>query len=312
MPRISYREYARPGPAGGINAPAFVLSAASHALILWLLAVIRLPAPPPAQEPRPVPQAKMAAWSRLVQAGMIVPTPKVKPLPVAGGEPGYETASVESIFNRSAIQAPLRPAPADAPASDDVSSGTMAGAPLEFTAVEGAERKVCYLVDCSGSMKGLFSGVKKSLGSSIASLEADQYFNVILFGNGRIDEFAQTRLVRATPEAKTRALAFIERARPSGSTNAIEALRRSLELRDELGLPPAVVYLLTDGFELAGSDMREFDRKAAALLTRIAPSTKINTVGFRPLPEDMRMLETIAARTGGSPFVVAQEKAEGE
>ena len=124
-------------------------------------------------------------------------------------------------------------------------------------------RKVCYVVDCSGSMQGVFERVREELRDSISSLEPDQYFYVIFFGY----------------------------------TNALEALCRALEITDKKHTPPQVIYLLTDGFELDSQNNGQLDRRIESLLRDV--STRINTIAFWPREANQKMLERIARATGG-------------
>ena len=175
---------------------------------------------------------------------------------------------------------------------------------VEFFGSWTDQRKVCYLVDCSGSMQGIFGRVRKKLKESIGNLQPDQYFYIIFFGSEKLFEFGNGRLLRATREAKSAACEFIDSARPAGRTNALVAMERAVKVRDESGHSPAVIYFLTDGFELTTKDVPRFSQKIVNLLKRFAPATKINTIGFWPQSQDRRMLETIARQSGGEFILV--------
>ncbi len=145
----------------------------------------------------------------------------------------------------------------------------------------------------------MFGQVRKRLKKSIASLQSDQYFCIIFFGNNRLFEFSNGRLLRATQKAKTSAYDFINSVQAAGQTNALAALEKAVQIRDGSGVSPPVIYFLTDGFELTTEDSYQFSRKIANLLRQSAPTTKINTIGFWPQNNDREMLETIARQTGG-------------
>jgi hypothetical protein len=170
---------------------------------------------------------------------------------------------------------------------------------IEFFGSFTDERKVCYLVDCSGSMRGLFGQVRAKLAESIAQMQPDQYFCIIFFGGDRLFEFGNGRLVRATEQAKSAAYEFIDSVRPAGHTNALKALERAVQVRDRAGAGPAVIYFLSDGFELTTENQQRFSQRGANLLVRFAPSTRINTIGFCPLEEDRKALKIIAEQSGG-------------
>jgi Mg-chelatase subunit ChlD len=155
-------------------------------------------------------------------------------------------------------------------------------------------------------MRGILGGVRKKLAESIKSLQPDQYFYIIFFGGDRLLEFGDGRPVRATERAKSTAYDFIDSVRPAGQTNAMAALERAVQIRDDSGFSPSVIYFLTDGFELTTEDAQEFSQKVASLLKRFAPATRINTIGFWPQSDDRRMLETIARQSGGE-FVFVRD-----
>ncbi len=170
---------------------------------------------------------------------------------------------------------------------------------VEFFGSSTDERKVCYLVDCSGSMRGMFGLVRGKLIELIGQLQPDQYFCIIFFGGNELIEFGNSRLVRAAGQAKSAAYEFIDSVRPAGQTNALKALERAVQVRDRTGVGPAVIYFLTDGFELTAEDKQRFSQRVANLLVRFAPNTRINTVGFCPLGEDSKVLKVIAEQSGG-------------
>ena len=170
---------------------------------------------------------------------------------------------------------------------------------IEFFGSWTDQRKICYLVDCSGSMQGIFGRVKKQLKDSVMALQADQYFCIIFFGSNRLFEFGDGRLRRATKLTKSQACDFIESIQPAGQTNAAMALKRAIQIRDSKGKRPSLIYFLTDGFELTAKDQNSFIRKVEILLRKSAPQTKINTIGFRPQDDDRKMLETIAKQSKG-------------
>jgi hypothetical protein len=255
--------------------------------------------------PAAVPAAQVAAWSRLMRAGALVAKPKVKRPEGVMIEPGPAMPALENIFSSPGPGGPQDPSLASLfgkwGSVRSEAGEAKPGPPPDD------DRKLCYLVDCSGSMQGIFGRVRRRLEAAIEALRPDQYFSVVFFGGGRINELADGRLVRATPQAKRQAAAFIGLSRPAGGTNALEALETVIGLRDASGRPPAVVYFLTDGFELTGPDREEFSRRVTELFAQKAPTTRINTVGFWPQPNDRLMLEAIAARSGGQSVFVTRE-----
>jgi len=177
---------------------------------------------------------------------------------------------------------------------------------VEFFGSWTDQRKVCYLVDCSGSMQGMFGRVQRKLKDSIKGLQPDQYFYIIFFGGDRLFEFGDGELLRARRQAKSAAYDFIDSVRPAGQTNAIAALERAVQIRDSRGAGPSVVYFLTDGFELTTEDEQRFSQKISNLLKRFAPRPRINTIGFWSAGSDRKMLETMAKQSGGE-FVFVED-----
>ncbi len=160
-------------------------------------------------------------------------------------------------------------------------------------------RKICYVVDASGSMHGRLGLVKEQLRSSIADLKPDQYFYVIFFKNGNVLlESGYGNMHRASPSAKSKAYTFIDNVRPGGATNAVNALRRAMEIRDSLSNPPEQLYFLTDGFDL-GEGSAGFSAGIESMRQKLAPNVRINTIGFWTEQTDVEILTGLAKLSGG-------------
>jgi len=170
---------------------------------------------------------------------------------------------------------------------------------LEFFGSYSDERRVCFVVDCSGSMQGIFRYVQDRLKRSIGSLEADHYFGIIFFANGEIIKFHSNGLVRASQAAKDEAEEFIEATKPGGRTNAMDAIKESFLMRDVSGIGAGMIYFLTDGFELSEEASEQFAVGVANLRKQFAPGAKINTIGFWTQESDKFLLERIARDSSG-------------
>lgn len=168
----------------------------------------------------------------------------------------------------------------------------------EFFGCPLGARKICFVVDCSGSMHGMFQRVAERLKNVIMSLEPDHYFYIILFRD-RLIENGNGQLVRATGRAKLEARDFVDGVTPEGRTNAIAALERAMKIQDNHGCKPAVIFFLTDGFELLPEDNILLPQRLAAMRKRLSPETKINTIGFWTKPIDCAILRAIALESGG-------------
>ncbi len=167
-------------------------------------------------------------------------------------------------------------------------------------------RRICYVVDCSGSMQGLWKRVREELIVSIDRLEADQYFAVIAFGAGSVRDLGDGKMSRASDKTKKDAYSFIDSLRPAGETNAFDAIQKAVKVRDETGVGPSVIYFLTDGFELDEQDSTQFTHRIIITQRSFAPKTQINTIGFWPGEQDRRTLERIARESGGE-FVIVND-----
>ena len=294
---------------GSVTLWAWLASIAVHLVVLAVFGVVKFSGSQADDgQRRRRPTARVKQMERLMQASPIAVKPKIKRpdedppaarteriLPTRRAfEPARQLSKVLPVFrNRSGEADSLLPG-----------RGGIEARGIEFFGNWTNERKMCYVVDSSGSMGGIFRRVCRKLKDSIAALEADQYFCVIFFGGDRLFEF-KDRLVRASEKNKLAAYDFIDAVSPAGRTNALLALERAARIRDSSGVCPNVIYFLTDGFELAGED-EGFSQQISRFLKRFAPATKINTVGFWPQSEDRRMLETISRQSRGESVFITE------
>jgi Mg-chelatase subunit ChlD len=286
---------------------SWTASVALHMVILSAFGLWKLSEPNKALAAKPVPSATIAAVTELTTAAPLIPKPKVKSL---AAEP--TTAAIDSAVKNILAAEPHDSRPETlilrtANTSTVTKPAALPSHSIEFFGSATDRRKICYVVDSSGSMQGIFPQVQKKLKDSIADLRPNQYFYVIFFGNAALLESGQGRLVRASVKAKAAAYEFIDSIRPAGTTNAAAALQRALRLRDAAGDRPSVIYFLTDGFDLTTQRTDSFSRAITGMLRKEAPSTIINTIGFWPQPADRTMLEFIARSTGGRAILVTED-----
>jgi hypothetical protein len=296
------------GRRGGLTFWAWMVSITVHLIVLTAFGFVKF-SQSKAQAKRPTPTAKINQIKRLMETAPAMPKPKVK-----RRDKGRFTKKMDRLMPVNRIFYAAKPAPQELPepakpsTSKSVflsSNSTISPHRTEFFGSFTDQRRLCYLVDCSGSMQGIFGQVRKKLKDSIANLQPDQYFYIIFFGDNKLFEFGNGRLLRATEETKHTAYDFIDLVKPAGPTNAMAALERAVQIRDRRVQSPSIVYFLTDGFELTTEDERQFSRKIAVLLKKFAPTTKINTIGFWPESDDRKMLEAIAKQSGGeSVFII--------
>ena len=171
---------------------------------------------------------------------------------------------------------------------------------VEFFGSKSYDRKICYVVDASGSMQGFFSNVRENLKQSIQNLRPDQFFHIIFFTSDTLIRFDGNQLLRARPSTKTAAYSFIDAVTPAGTTNALDALTAAMRLRDSFDKSAEIIYFLTDGFELTTRQSSQFLYKLLEFRKNLAPQIKINTIGFWTQPQDRKLLSKIAGQTGGT------------
>jgi len=290
---------------------AWGVSIFAHAVVLSAFGVLRF-----SYQGADVQQA--GAVVGISQAGQLLRLPAVVPKPkvVSGRRTVIRKGEFEQVVNiRPDLESPkqdLQP-PILTEKNTQVYPGGFAGgrittAQAEFFGSIARGRRVCYVVDCSGSMQGLWHRVRGELIESIGRIEPDQYFCVIAFGADSIMESGGGRMVRATERAKKDAYSFVDSLRPAGTTNALAALQQAVKIRDDENYGPSVIYFLTDGFELSEQDGSRFAHQIMTMLRSFSPKTQINTIGFWPGEQDRRTLERIAGESGGE-FVVVNDGA---
>jgi hypothetical protein len=123
-----------------------------------------------------------------------------------------------------------------------------------FCGVAGVAERVCFVVDCSGSMIMAFDYVRQELKRAIGKLSPGQYFQVIFFADGSPMEMAAGVLTRANAPKRNKALAFVEQAKLVNVPNsdaAWQAVASALEMAFKAktfdGRPAKLIYLFTDG-----------------------------------------------------------------
>lgn len=299
---------------GSVAFWAWIGSIALHLIVLTAFGLIKFSQPKTPLQELAIPTAKVSRIKELIEASPIIPKPKIrKPIksaPAGRMDTSAARLAAERIFGTA------KPEhqglgdlvkPSGSQSAYTFPESMVLSNKIEFFGSFTDRRKVCFLVDCSGSMHGVFRRVQIKLKESIGDLQPDQYFYIIFFGGGRLFETGGGKLVRAGEESKTAAYEFVDSVRPAGRTNALSALKRALQISDEAGAGTSVIYFLTDGFELTNKDAEEFSGKVADLRKIFAPTTKINTIGFWPQLNDRRMLESIAKQSGGECVVVGDD-----
>lgn len=153
-----------------------------------------------------------------------------------------------------------------------------------------------FLIDATGSMKGLLPAVKQNLEKTISNLSPGQYFNLHFFTAGNVISFSDLKPVRASAGAKKTAVEFIRGIKPAGQSDALNALKQTLQKSaDNKSL---AVFLLTDGFELNRSP-RTAIRNIERLINTFTFDVTINTIAFWPRKTDTEILQALSEMTAG-------------
>jgi hypothetical protein len=223
--------------------------------------------------------------------------------PAANVGPVFDLPKGDYRQQAQELKQPIQPEVSNVPGGGELTGN------IEFFDSPAQGRRICYVVDCSGSMRGLWKRVQEELVDSIGKLQQDYYFCVIVFGGGSILESGGGKMVRATEQAKKEAYGFIAAVGPRGGTNAAAALERAITIKDKAGVGASAIYFLTDGFELSEQDGSRFSHKVATLHRSFAPKTQINTIGFWCTDQDGKVLEVIAKESGGK-FVMVGNTSE--
>lgn len=273
-----------------------------HIIIIACFAVMKFSQSVPASYSDRVNFAMLGQVRALTQSQAVMPKPKVKRKSSTATFVNDNITDIDSgqIFNSAdaAAQPGIFEKAEDLPnVVDEIEQ--VESNPVEFFGSKSYEQSTCYVVDCSGSMKGLFGQVCQNLKQSISNLQADQYFSMIFFGDGQVFEFTSGQMVRASGSVKSKAFKFIDSIESKGKTNALEALKIAVKLRDHCQKAPGMIYFLTDGFELSEENSNIFVSETTRLFKQFAAETKVNTIGFWVQPDDGKILKAIADKTGG-------------
>ncbi len=281
--------------AGKVRYWALIFSVAAHAATLAVFTGVKLSGRMEAG-PAPAPVLNMRMIEHAVTQTAPRPKPRIEPIPqpVARPEPKQPPLIAE----------PASPEPEPVPAAEPMESMIDEASPavneVEFFGQKSIVRRICYVVDCSGSMYGQMYRVKEQLKSSILRLNSRQAFCVVFFMEGKnILTTGDGMLRPATAQAKSKALKLIDAVRPSGSTDAEHALRQALQLKDAAAGRPEVIYFLTDGFDLDPRHSARFVESIGRLRQSLNPGVILHTIGFGPQPLDRQTLRRLAADANG-------------
>lgn len=279
-----------------------------HIIVLAVFGAVRFSRVPGTEKARVIPNAKISEVKRLIETASIIPKPVMKTSERVFSRKDNERLAVESVFDRSGYEFDSGGIESDAGFAGETYGGEEVRAKgVEFFGSWSQEKRICYVVDRSGSMKGVFRRVAAKLQDSVSSLLPDQYFYIIFYGGDRLFEFNKGKFVRASNRNKAAAISFIGTVRCSGSTNAMAALEKAIRICGSESVADSTIYFLTDGFELASKDSYSVSRKIANMIKYRGPKIRINTIGFWPSSGDKLLLERIAEQSDGQCSIVRDD-----
>ena len=277
---------------------AIVISLAGHLVLLGIFAFVRFSKGSINEGIKEIPKACVKRVQDVIETKPIIPKPKIKHN-FTDFSKNQKRIVRKNLTQKSSISRNINlPEELNKPGIFENNMSEMNA--VEFFGNRGNGRKVCYVVDCSGSMLGLFKPVRNKLIDSIGKLCPENYFYVIMFRGAGLIESRCGELVRATPASVNEAIEEIKKSpRPYGKPNAMEALRRAFEITDPRGSKPDVVYFLTDGFDFSSDENQDFANRVENMRKQLAPVTKIHTIGFWANSRDRAMLESMAKKSQG-------------
>ncbi len=216
--------------------------------------------------------------------------PKIRPDDVGGQKkPAVDTDKVISVSDAKVG--------INGPATDRIGGGLIGiddAVPTDDDNTARADN-VVYVIDRSGSMVDTFNRLQYELRKSIALLDEDQRFHVIMFTDGEPMELITRRLISATDDNKLHAGQWIDGVRAEGQTDPAAALERAFAaLKGARGTK--LIYFLTDGL------FRD-DKAVLGLLARLNAdkSVHINTFLYGDRPDSVAeaVMKQIASDNGG-------------
>jgi len=235
------------------NPSVFLVSLLLHVLLMVVFATIQFSRGKLFQSLVGSPQAAIRALEAIEQTGIVMPKPSVKSRAVidGGGAAGFNLgvgniAVAGSGAGGTGGGGQGSASGAGAGAGEDIinafatSGATVAGgvfgaiedkaaadksSTVSFFGNVASGRKVCFVVDCSGSMLGFFSQVEEKLVEVITSLQQDNFYGIVVFNGENILEVEPKKLLRASERGKELAFEFMKSiGTPAGRPDAMGAV----------------------------------------------------------------------------------------
>jgi Ca-activated chloride channel family protein len=167
-----------------------------------------------------------------------------------------------------------------------------------FPAVEDAPRRVCFVLDRSGSMGGtVMEQAQRATLACLAALSPEDEFNIIRFDN-QCESMASSPM-KATQDNRVKAQQFVHDATARGGTEMLRALTHARSIMGEGG---GDIFLITDG---------QVYQTGTVIEQMVASGMHVHVVGIGSASQD-RFLAQLARRTDGlQKFVSPREDVAG-
>ncbi|MHC4835992.1 MAG: VWA domain-containing protein [Planctomycetota bacterium] len=280
---------------GKVRYWALVFSFAAHATALAVFTGVKLSGRI-AEEPANQPALNLQVIERVIAQ----PTPRPKPRIESIPKPPVQTIVEQTPLVAEAPQPESEVVEVPKAIEPVVAEVVPVVNEVEFFGQKSIVRRVCYVVDCSGSMYGRMYRVRDQLKQSILNLNSQQAFSVVFFMDGqKVVATGNGALQPATAAEKSRAIKLIESVRPSGSADVESAMRYAMGLKTLSGECSEAVYFMTDGFDLESGSSAQFVKRIDHLRTSLAPGATLHTIGFDSQLRDRQMLRKLAAAANG-------------
>ena len=217
--------------------------------------------------------------------------------------------------NRTAWNAPPKARSGPPTEAELAAKAQKKAASTGFFGIETSSKRLCFVIDVSGSMneKATEKGketraemAKTELVRAIRALEDGSYFAIVMFAND-ITPW-KTEMTVASDETRKSAVAFVEGSPVVGATNTYGALETAFQTGEPAKSKPSDAYadplldtiiLLSDGKPTRGRTTKTAEIRAAVREWNLRRRVTVHTIAFGK-DADFEFLEGLATDTGGS------------
>lgn len=261
-----------PVPAGrprSLATVGWVVSALIHVLVVAGFLMVSTGGSAPSAAPRQIPTSTFEPETEPLEPEALVDNLQMAPLDAAPAPP--DLVDLPAPPDLAAAPAHIAvPAVAQSHSSFVLAGNSPAAgaAPSRFCGLPATGDRICYVVDCSGSMVMAFDYVRREVKRAVAALNPGQYFHVIFFAGGDPIQLMPSQLRRANLHQRNASLDFVDEiqlkdvvAGGAAWQGVVKALDAAMAVRTTSNQAAQVIYLFTDG---------EFDHdRVAGFLTRM-------------------------------------------